>query len=139
MNDFMKKPNTSSKTNTKITIGWKQKREMLTNSISLEVDLENRQLFFEPGIEKKIGLDFGTNNVDNLIKTYLEAEDLKSVSHSLSEAKKGLEKPIHFSFTHPLTSKSFRFEYRYQIVYVKYASTRLHGELVKINAVKPTK
>ena len=120
----------------KSSLNWKHRREMITKSIPLEVDLENRQLFFNADIKEKLHFDFGTNNVDNLIKTYLDPKDLKTVTRSLSEAKNGLEKPIPFNFVHPLTSKSFRFEYRYQIVYVKYASTRLHGELIKVEDQK---
>jgi hypothetical protein len=136
----MKKINKASKekklTGTNNTLEWKRRREMIINSIALEVDLENRQVFFEAGVEKKMRLEFGTNNVDNLIKTYLDDKDLKHVVHSLTEAKKGLEKPIQFQFVHPLTSKSYRFEYRYQIVYVKYSSTRLLGELHKCTPLR---
>jgi len=132
----MKKQESTSKKNNTTQynpVDWKNRREMISNSIPLEVDLENRQIFFEPGIKEKLHFDFGTTNVDNLIKTYLDPEDLKNVIRSLTEAEKGLEKPISFNFVHPLTSKTFRFEYRYQIVYVKYASTRLHGELIQIS------
>jgi|GEM_PF-2187822 len=136
----MKKQNKTSKTaktpTKKNPLDWKYRREMITKSIPLEVDLENRQIFFQPGIEEKLHLDFGTNNVDNLIQTYLDPNDLKTVTQSLTEAKKGLEKPIPFNFIHPLTSKLFRFEYRYQIIYVKYSSTRLHGELIKVEGSK---
>lgn len=120
----------------KNTLDWKNRREMITNNISLEVDLENRQIFFQPGIPEKLRFNFGTNNVDNLIKTYLDPKDLKNVTRSLTQAKKGLEKPIPFNFIHPLTSKRFSFEYRYQIIYVKYSSTRLHGELIKLDSNK---
>lgn len=113
------------------SLNWKKRREILSNAIAMEVDLENRQIFFEPGIKDKLRFDFGTNNVDNLIKTYLDPKELRKINRSLTEAKKGREKPIPFNFVHPLTSRTYRFEYHYQIVYVKYASTRLHGELIK--------
>jgi len=136
----MKKQNNVPKEHTKKTLkvplNWKNRRDMVTKSIALEVDLENRELFFQPGIQEKLHFDFGTTNVDNIMKTYLDPKDLKKVTRSLIEAKKGLEKPIPFNFIHPLTSKAFRFEYRYQIVYVKYASTRLHGELIKVSGTK---
>lgn len=109
---------------------------MISKSIALEVDLESRKLFFNPDILESLHFDFGTNNMDHVIETYLDPKDLVMVNHSLTEAKNGLEKPIPFSFTHPLTSKIFSFEFRYQIVYVKYASTRLHGELVKLGTKK---
>ncbi|WP_317898456.1 hypothetical protein [Aurantibacillus circumpalustris] len=124
---------------TKNILNWKNRRELMSKNIPLEVDLENRQLFFKDGIKEKLHFDFGTNNIDNLIKTYLDPKDLEIVNRSLTQAKKGLEKPIPFNFIHPLTSKSIRFEYRYQIVYVKYASTRLLGELIKIGSKKARK
>lgn len=134
----MKKQNTS-RNSKKNTLNWKNRRDLISKSIPLEVDLENRQIFFEPGTAEMHLFDFGTNNVDNLIKTYLDPKDLKKVTRSLTEAKQGMEKPIPFNFIHPVTSKSFSFEFRYQIVYVKYASTRLHGELIKVNSGKRKK
>lgn len=140
---FLKMKNDKAKQNIalklKSNLAWKNRRELISASIPLEVDLENRQLFFEEGAVKKLNLNFGTNNVDSLIKTYLDPKDLKQVSRSLLDAKKGIEKPISFNFIHPVTSKSFKFEYRYQIVYVKYSSTRLHGELVKVGSKRPNK
>jgi len=126
------KTSSSATRGKKNLLDWKNRREMVANSIALEVDLENRQLFFQPGIPEKLRIDFGTNNVDKLIETYLNPKDLKNVNRSLTQAKKGIEKPIPFNFIHPLTSKLFKFEYRYQIVYVTYSSTRLHGELIKV-------
>lgn len=116
----------------KKNLEWKKRRELISRSIPLEVDLENRQIFFQTDIKEKLHFDFNTNNVDKLITTYLDPRDTKKVMNSLVKAKKGLEKPIPFNFIHPLTSKSFHFEYRYQIIYVKYSSTRLRGELVKM-------
>jgi hypothetical protein len=105
-------------------------------SIPLEVDLENGQLFFIEGIKQKLNFDLNTGNIDKVIKTYVDPKDLKKVKHSLSQAKKGIEKPIPFNFIHPLTAQSLRFEYRYQIEYVKYSSTRLRGVLVSIRGSK---
>ncbi len=136
----MKKQNDASKGDTsstkKNTLDWKNRREMISKSIALEVDLENREIFFQSDIKDRLHFDFGTNNVDNLIKTYLDPKDLKNVTRSLTQAKEGLEKPIPFNFIHPVTAKRFHFEYRYQIVYVKYSSTRLHGELIKVDPSK---
>ena len=132
----MKKQNnkaTKNLTGNKNCLDWKKRRALVIGAIPLEVDLENRQLFFDAGIEEKLRFNLETNNIDSLIKTYLDPKDLKKVTQSLSDAKEGLEKPIHFNFIHPITSRSFKFEYRYQIIYVKYASTRLHGELIKVN------
>ena len=113
-------------------LDWKKRREMISKAIPLEVDLENREIFFTTDIKEKLHFDFSTNNIDNLIKTYIDPKDSENVMESLTEAKKGMEKPIPFSFIHPITAKSFKFEYRYQIIYVKYSSTRLQGELVKM-------
>jgi hypothetical protein len=115
---------------------WRNRKEMISKNIALEVDLENRKLFFHPEVLESLHFDFGTNNMDHVIETYLDPVDLQRINLSLTEAKQGQEKPIPFHFTHPLTSKIFKFEYRYQIVYVKYASTRLHGELVKLGSRK---
>ena len=119
-------------TDKKTFLEWKKRRELVSKSIPLEVDLENRRIFFQTDIKEKLHFDFKTDNVDKLITTYLDPKDTKKVMNSLVKAKNGLERPIPFNFIHPLTSKSFHFEYRYQIIYVKYSSTRLQGELVKM-------
>lgn len=110
---------------------WKHRRELLSKSIPLEVDLESRQLFFNANVDKNLSLNFNTDNLDKLIASYLHPKESKKVIKSLSKAEKGLEKPILFNFVHPLTSKAFQFEYHYKIVYVNYSSTRLQGELKK--------
>ena len=131
----MNKKNTSSK-NTVIKKSpakstWKHRRELLSNSIPLEIDLQSRQLFLNEKLNEKLDLNFKTDNLDTVITSYLLPKESKKVMQSLSKAEKGLEKPIAFNFVHPLTSKAFHFEYHYKIVYVKYSSTRLQGELVK--------
>lgn len=133
----MKKQNSPSEKkhtllHSSISLNRKILRDMLSGAIPMDIDLENRQIFFHPEIKEKLRFDFGTSNVDNLMKTYLDPKELKHVNRSLTQAEKGLEKPISFHFIHPLTSRSFKFEYHYQIVYVKYASTRLHGKLIKV-------
>ncbi len=120
-------------------LDWKKRREIVSNSIPLEVDLENREIFFKTDIKEKLHFDFSTNNIDSLIRNYVDPKDSKKVMRSLTEAEKGQEKPIPFNFIHPLTSKSFKFEYRYQIIYVKYSSTRLQGELVKMTESRSKK
>ncbi|MBL7931242.1 MAG: hypothetical protein JNL60_05055 [Bacteroidia bacterium] len=131
----MKKKTNKASDNTqnkkKSNLNWKNKRELISKSIALEVDLQNRQIFFDSDISQKLHFDFATNNVDQLINTYLDPEDSEEVIKLLTEAERGLEKPIPFHFIHPVTSRAFKFEYRYQIIYVKYASTRLQGELVR--------
>lgn len=136
----MKKQNKSAKENPKKSapsLNWKNRREMISKSTSMEVDLENREVFLHEGLKERLQFDFGTTNIDHLLETYLDRNDLKSVKQSLNLAKEGLEKPIPFNFVHPLTEKRFRFEYRYQIVYVKYSSTRLHGQLIKLRDRSP--
>lgn len=118
---------------------WKARREILSKPISLEVDLESRQLYFNKDSQTKLSFDFDTDDLDSLIKSYLNPKDSKAVIEKLSKAEKGLEKPIPFNFVHPLTAKQFHFEYRYKIVYVKYSSTRLQGELIQTKAKKITK
>src|SRR5689334_1409865 len=111
---------------------FSSKRAIIERPIPLEVDLENREVIIRHEVRQDLNIDFSSTNVDSLIKTYLDAKDSKKVIQSLSKAKEGLEKPIQFDFIHPLTLKRFQMEYRYQIIYVKYASTRLKGELVNI-------
>lgn len=131
----MKKQNKTAKEtqkNTNSALAWKNRREMISKSSSMEVDLENREIFLHEGLKARLQFDFGTTNIDLLLETYLDRNDLKTVKQLLKLAKKGLEKPIPFNFIHPLTEKRFRFEYRYQIVYAKFSSTRLHGQLIKL-------
>jgi hypothetical protein len=119
------------KTNNTKSTPWKHRRELLSKSIPLEVDLESRQLFFNTNVDKNLNLNFNTDNLDKLIESHLHPKESKKVIKSLSRAEKGLEKPILFNFVHPLTSKAFQFEYHYKIVYVNYSTTRLQGELKK--------
>jgi hypothetical protein len=113
-------------------LNWKGRKEIITKSIPLEVDLENRQLFFKTDIKERLNFEFPTNNLDNIIQTYIDPKDSKKVKQWLTKAKKGQEEPILFNFIHPETSRSFQMEYRYQITYVKYSSTRLQGELMVV-------
>lgn len=123
---------------TKITgpLDFKKRRELISKSISVEVDLENREIFFQKDLSEKMQFDFSSTNVDKIITTYLNPKDGKKVIKSLDSAKTGVEKPIPFHFVHPITSKAFHFEYRYQIIYVKYSSTRLKGNLVCVESPK---
>jgi len=125
-----KKPKSAAPQKGLKTDSFSDKREIISRPIPLEVDLENREIFIRNEVRDTLNIDFNSTNVDNLINTYLDPEDSKQVIQSLTKAKEGLEKPIRFDFIHPLTAKRFQFEYRYQIIYVKYASTRLKGELV---------
>lgn len=110
----------------------KHGRNIIANKIPVEVDLQNRQVFIESKIKESFNFEFNSTDMDKLIKTYIDEQDSQEVIQSLTEAEKGLEKPFKFHFIHPLTAKRFQYEYRYQIVYVKYASTRLRGELIHI-------
>lgn len=122
----------TSKISKAIKTTWKHRREILSKSIPLEVDLESRQLFFNTNLSKNLNLN--TDNLDKVIESFLQPKESRKVMKSLSKAGKGLEKPIHFNFVHPLTSKAFQFEFHYKIIYVNYASTRLQGELIKSSA-----
>ncbi len=117
--------------NSNSDLNWKHKRKLISESIAMEVDLQNRQIFFGSDIREQLHFDLETNNVDQLINAYISPEDSATVIQQLTEAERGMEKPISFNFVHPFTSRSYKFEYRYQIIYVKYASTRLQGELVR--------
>lgn len=131
----MTKKNADSKNTLKksfiVKSTWKHRRDLLSNAIPIEVDLESRQIFIDKCLDKKLNLFFNTTNLDAMIASYLLPKESKKVMQRLSKAEKGLEKPIPFRFVHPLTDKTFHFEYHYKIVYVKYASTRLQGELIK--------
>jgi hypothetical protein len=107
-------------------------RNLLSRTIPLEVDLENGQVFIENEVKETFNFDVVSTDVDKLIQTYLDENDSKEVMQYLTDARQGMEKPFQFNFIHPHTAKKFQFEYRYQIVYVKYASTRLKGELVNV-------
>lgn len=118
---------------------WKKRRDIRLTAIPLEVDLENRELFLNDKFLRKLNLEFSTSNVDRLISNYVDPKDLQSVKDSLQQAREGKEKPIHFHFIHPVTAKRVKMEYRYEIVYVRYASTRLHGMLVNVRDRQKTK
>jgi hypothetical protein len=114
----------------------RRKHETIARTIPLEVDLENREVFLGNDVKEQLDLKFETNNVDSLISTYVHPDDSKRVILSLKQAKEGQEKPIHFSFVHPSTARRLHFEFRYEIVYVRYSSTRLHGVLVNVSKPK---
>jgi len=107
-------------------------KTIIAGNIPLEVDLENRQIFFDERIKDTFQLDQRSNNIDSFINTYVDPADSKKVIQSLSFAGQGLEQPFRFNFIHPLTERKLQFEYRYQIIYHRYACTRLRGELVQV-------
>jgi hypothetical protein len=98
----------------------------------VEVDLENREIFFKDDLKQKLNLEFNTTNVDRLITHYVDPQDSARVQNELQEAQRGQEQPIRFQFIHPITEERLTLEYRYEIVYVRYASTRLNGLLVNV-------
>ncbi|MDI1355690.1 MAG: hypothetical protein PSX36_12275 [bacterium] len=122
--------------NKKSFIDWKKRRDVILRSIPVDVDLENRKIFFDNKLKEVMNLEFNTSNVDNLITNYVDPKDAENVIQSLLEAKQGMEKPIHFKFIHPQTALKLNLEFRYEIVYVTYASTRLHGLLVNLPGTK---
>lgn len=132
-NYYMKKQNSKNTTvQRKNYLEWKKRRDIRLTSIPVEVDLENREIFFKDDLNKKLKLEFSTNNVDRLISNYVDPKDSEKVIQSLQQAQQGQEKPILFNFIHPHTAQKLKMEYRYEIVYVKYASTRLDGVLVNV-------
>jgi hypothetical protein len=108
-------------------------RQLLSSPIKMEVDLETRQILVNEEVKKHLNLDFTNEKIDQLIRTYVDPKDTKKLINSLNLAGKGKEKPIRFNFMKPGSPKIYSFEYRYEIVYVKYACTRLSGTLVKID------
>jgi len=129
--------NENARTNNRKSFNeWKKRRDVILKAIPLEVDLENRQIFFRKGLPEDLSVALNSSNVDRLINEFVAPEDSENVTKSLLQAQKGLEKPITFNFVHPGTSQKLKFEYRYEIEYVKYSSTRLNGVLVNIRDKK---
>ena len=70
----MKKQLKSTKSTTKITspsLDFKNRREIISNSIPVEVDLENGEVFFQDDVAEKLKLDFISNDINSLIKPVL--------------------------------------------------------------------
>jgi hypothetical protein len=111
---------------------WKKRRDIQLTALQVEVDLENREIFFKDDLKQKLNLEFNTTNVDRLITHYVDPQDSARVQNELQEAQRGQEQPIRFQFIHPITEERLTLEYRYEIVYVRYASTRLNGLLVNV-------
>jgi hypothetical protein len=115
---------------------WKERKDIALKAIPLEVDLENREIFLGQELKAKLDFELLSNNVDRLISSYVDPCDSGKVQEGLELAQHGTEHPITFNFIHPRTSERMQFEYRYEIVYVRYASTRLNGVLVNIRDQK---
>lgn len=115
---------------------WRKRRDVLLRSVPVEVDLDNRKVFFDEKLKDMMNLHFDTSNMDHLIHSFVAPEDTQHVMQSLLEAKQGKEQPIVFKFLHPGTSQKLILEYRYEIVYVTYSSTRLTGLLVNVPDTK---
>jgi len=118
--------------NRKSFLEWKKRRDVILKSIPVEVDLENREIIFHKDLPAELNFQIPTNNVDQLINDFVDPTDFEKVKTSLLKAEKGLEEPIKFNFIHPKTEQKLSFEYRYEIVYVKYSSTKLNGFLVNL-------
>jgi hypothetical protein len=123
---------TNPQTKNKKILSWKSSRALVSKSIPLELDLENREILVNDESLEIHQLEIGPRNIDKFITDFVDPNESQTVIHLLDQAGKGVEKPILFSFVHPRLSKVFLFEYRYQITYVSYAKTRLKGELVNI-------
>ena len=112
-------------------------RKLLSESISLQIDLDNGQVTAgeKTGINRL--LHFDAKDLARLIHDYIDPTDVDHVLHSLQQARKGKESPITFNFVHPNSARKHPFEYSYEIVYVKYASTCLKGSLKKLGPSSP--
>lgn len=110
---------------------WRSGRHLLSKSISVDLDLESREIIIHSDDVCAPPLKIDSSDLDTCIRLYVDPEQNESVLASLKEAGKGVEKPICFNFTHPELERTFTFEYHYQIVYVSYSKTRLRGKLIK--------
>lgn len=110
------------------------RRLLSGGAIALQVDLEKGKVTTTEtsGLDQLLNLD--VKNMDQVIRDYVDAEDRVRVQQSLQQARKGAEEPILFNFVAPGSERKHPFEFRYEIVYVKYASTCLKGSLVKVNS-----
>lgn len=117
--------------NKKLTV-WNKRRELRTLAIALEVDLENREIIIKDDLKKKLNFEINTRNIDRFISNYVDPLDSKMLNEALQLAEKGQEKPFYFHFIHPGTEERLCMEFHYEIVYVRYASTRLNGVLVNV-------
>lgn len=122
----------STQGNTEPTGQSDPKKRLRSTTLTVEVDLEAREVFFNENLCRKLKLDFDTTNMDRLISDYVDPLDVMHVNEGLKMAQEGRESPIRFRLIHPRTLEKLCFEYRYEIVYVKYASTRLNGVLVSL-------
>jgi len=111
-------------------VGW---RTLVSESISLQIDLDKGQVSSNEKTGINHLLHFDAKNLSRLINDYVDPGDIEHVLQSLQQAKKGKESPITFNFIHPNSSRKHSFEYNYEIVYVKYASTCLKGSLKKVS------
>jgi hypothetical protein len=104
-------------------------RNLRRGKIPLEVDLENGDILISEEVKEMLNLNSLTKKIDEAIETFVAPSDTIQVKNSLVLAQKGTEEPISFNFIHPKSMRKLYFEYKYEIVYVKYASTRLKGVL----------
>lgn len=111
----------------------KQSRALIQKRVPVEIDLQNREIVFKDDSLVSLNFQPGSTNIDSFIKNYIHPRDTKQVGISLGKAEKGIEEPIRFNFVNPKNARVHAYEYHYQIVYVRYAHTRLEGELVKVD------
>jgi hypothetical protein len=107
-------------------------RKLLSAPIKMEVDLDSRRVVINEEVREHLNLDLADEKIDDLIRNYVHPRDTQKLISGLDQAGKGQEKPIRFSFMKPGTPRTYRLEFRYEIVYVKYACTRLSGTLVQV-------
>jgi hypothetical protein len=116
----------------KTILCWQSSRALVSKSIPIELDLENREILINNNELKVHRLEIDQKNIDRFISEYIDPSERRVIVESLSQAGKGVEKPIRFAFIHPRLRLKLTFEFRYEIMYVSYSKTRLKGEIVKL-------
>ncbi|MCC6372323.1 MAG: hypothetical protein IT236_15070 [Bacteroidia bacterium] len=107
---------------------WKIVRALLSQSIELEVDLETRKILIDQSVAAPLQID--SCSLDSFISNYIQPSEVNGIKEALTQAGKGVEKPIRFNFIHPEFTKSLELKYKYEITYVSYSKTRLKGRLL---------
>src|SRR6478735_12739227 len=76
-------------------------RKLLSESISLQIDLDKGQVTTGEKTSISQFLHFDAKDLARLIHDYVDPVDIEHVLQSLQQARKGKESPITFNFVHP--------------------------------------
>src|SRR4051812_48520768 len=76
-------------------------RKLLSESISLQIDLDKGQVTASEKTGINQLLHFDAKDLARLIHDYVDPVDIEHVLQSLQQARKGKESPITFNFVHP--------------------------------------